>query len=280
MAELKLFSIVDTPEYDTMKNEIEDADLLLDASTNTYNIACKKLKSNIDVKSYPSVIDYLCTVLDENEQPVIVSFKSAYDIVKAGKTVKCKIIHYNSYLKDMKSLSYLYKLFTFDKDKSIDENIARKLMFICKASNFVKNICVDKIGITCDYPRMLVTEFMNEYTYELYQRYSIDTTRVCRFLMTQEVYANLEIALEIICTGEAIRIGKESFELYHKLPKYNFINSFLRKGMRVSEIMRLFEKATKRQVHKLKLTEFIEGKDVMVDYKNPEVPIFTVAILN
>lgn len=279
MAEIKLFNILETKEFASLKQVVKDSSLLEEASVNTYNVSCEKIESNVLIRSYPAEIDYLCIVEDSEGKSLVVSFKSAYEMLKEGNNIECKIIEYNNILNEMGDHDYIFNLFNFSKEFTREENISRKLMFLCKASKLVKKNCKDKNGITCDYPRMLVTEFMNDYSYELYNRYNMNTNRICTFLMTQELYKDLEIALEIICTSEALRIGKESFELYNKLPKYNFLSAYLKSSMRVSEIERIFQKCPKKQIHKSKLQEFIKDKKVMIDYKNPDIPIFTIGIL-
>lgn len=279
MNELKLFDITETKEYETLHDCVVDRNILRVASKNTYKVYTGKLKSNIKITSFPAEIDYLCMVKDDKGKPLVISFKTAYDLLKKGESYECEILEVNQCLENTEYKEKIINLFQLNKNISLEENISKKLMLICKMSEYVRENCTNKNGLTCDYARVMVTEFMNDYSYEIYMQYNIKLELVCKFLMKHEVYNSLETAIEVICTSEAIRLGGKEFKYYDKLPKYKFLSTFLTKGMTVNEIMRTFAKHKPKQIHLSKLEEFIKGKDVMIDYKDPNIPVMYVVVL-
>lgn len=277
--ELKLYDITtDSEEFNSLLNKGIDKDLLIEAGRTTYDIMNAKKKSDIITTSFPSELEFIAIVEDTNDNKVLLSINSYFKMMCNKYLPNCKVLEVSPILKECGLETSVQTMFNLDsKDKEAWFN--KQLLWVCNMSRILKENSEFQ-GVTSDYRRLLATEYMNDYSYGVYTKYNLNLDVICKILNTRKTYKNLEKVIEIIVTGEAIRVAGKDFHLYNMLPKYKFISSFIDRNMSVNQIIKEFNSRKKHMVNVNGIEEYIQGKDCMVDYKDKYSPIMYVVDLS
>ena len=276
--ELKLYDIKESDEYKSLIDLGCNIDKYSKAADNTYNIINKKMLSDMNLHSFPSEIEFMCLAKDNRGNLIMISMLTYFKMLVEKDLKDVEIVEISPHLQVDEFKSDTLNMFKYN-GVSIEEKVNKKLLWLCKVAERLQEVSTYR-GITSDYKRLLVTEYMNDFSYSLYARFNLDLGMVCKILTTRETYINLDKAIEVIITGEALRKVGDKCELYNQVPKYKFVSTYIDSNMTVKEIIRIFSKHRKHLIHKSKLDEFIGGREVMIDFKNSNSPVMSVAFLD